>query len=122
MAGPSEDALTSALPIPKTCGEIEADRAKYCPDELEEHRREMNEPRRRPKETIAKMSNSKIFMRKVPIENRREFNLPRRRPQTQKNGRLKSRRPQPAEQRQPPTPWQNQRFAGAARRLEKPRR
>ena len=31
------------------CGEIETDRGKYCPDELEEHRREMNEPRRRPK-------------------------------------------------------------------------
>ena len=53
---------------------------KYCPDELEEHRREINEPRRRPKEITAKMSNPKIFVRNIPIDNRREFNLLRRRP------------------------------------------
>ena len=32
----------------QSCGDIEADRGKYCPDELDGHRREMNEPRRRP--------------------------------------------------------------------------
>ena len=34
------------------CGDIETDRGKYCPDELEENRREINEPRRRPERDV----------------------------------------------------------------------
>ena len=47
MARPAEDAQISPINT-DMCGEIETHRGKYCPDELEEHRREMNEPRRRP--------------------------------------------------------------------------
>ena len=47
MAGPAEDPLISAQIKTEMCGEIETNRGKYCPDELEENRREMNEPRRR---------------------------------------------------------------------------
>ena len=45
----------------ETCGEIEAEPGKYCPDELEEHRREIHEPRRRPERDNRKVVEIQIL-------------------------------------------------------------
>ena len=94
---------------------------KYSPDELEEHRREINEPRRRPERDKNNCRTPKSSREKSDLKIDESLTYLavaiKHQPPPETGGTLNSRRPQPAEQRQPPTPWQNQRFAGATRWL-----